>query len=120
MPSELPEFNDLLTFHREVVGNKVSYPSSGFLPKADYPPAPEIDPAWKDEEQSAQYNTNCRMQRDAVISFSTYYRGVKNRVDNRLRAFQLMRKRAAVVVVENGLLDRLRESANLVVEDGAQ
>jgi hypothetical protein len=119
MPSELPEFNDLLEFHRKVVGNKVSYPSEGFLDKADYPVAPEINQQWRDEEQKAQYNINARVQRDAVISFSTYYRGIKDRVDNRLRAFQLMRKRAAVITVENGLLDRLRESANLTVEDGA-
>jgi hypothetical protein len=117
MPSELPEFNDWVEYQKKTTGNKVDYPSSGFLPKADLPKLPAINQQWKDEEQSAVLNTNGRTQRDVVISFSLYHNGIKAKVFNRLKAMQLARKRAAVIVMDNGIIDRLRDTVNETVGD---
>lgn len=117
MPSELPEFNDWIEYEKKVTGNKSDYPANGFLQKDDVPTIPVINQGWRDEEQMAVFNINNRTQRDVVVSFAVYYTGIRTKVNNRLRAMQLARKRAAVVVVDNGVLDRLRDTVNETMGD---
>lgn len=117
MPSELPEFNDWVEYEKKVTGNKADYPANGFLQKEDVPKQPVINQGWRDEEQMAVFNINNRTQRDVVVSFVVCYSGIKAKVGNRLRAMQLARKRAAVVAVDGGVIDRLRDTVNETMGD---
>ncbi len=117
MPSELQEFNDWVAYQKATTGNKVSYLTEGFIAAEDLPKLPEINQQWKSEDQSTLFNTNNNSQRDILVSFSIYHNAIKNRASSRLRAFQLMRKRAAVITGDSGLVDRVRDTVNETLGD---
>lgn len=116
MPSELQEFNDWVNYQKATTGNKYSYLTEGFIAQEDLPKLPAVNQQWEAQEQSTLYNTNNNSQRDMVVSFSIYHNAVKNRVYNRLRAFQLMRKKAALAASESGIVDRLVDTVNETLE----
>lgn len=112
MPSELQEFNDWVNYQKATTGNKHRYLSEGFIAQEDLPKLPAVNQQWKPEDQSTLYNTNNNSQRDVVVSFSIYHNAIKNRAYNRLRSFQLMRKKAALVATSGGIVDRAVDTVN--------